>query len=433
MDLLRNIFKGDKVIWIIFLFLCLISIIEVFSAASTLTYKSGDHWGPITQHSIILMIGVGIVVLMHHIPYRWFQVFPVFLYPLSLLLLVFVTVMGAITGDRVNGAARWMTFMGIQFQPSEIAKMSIIILVSFLLSKKQDEEGANPKIFKYIMFFVLPVCALIFIENFSTAILLFGVVFLMMFIGRIAARKLLAVIGTIVLLGGLAVGAVFMVPDQTEVPVLHRAETWKNRIANFFDTKRVSPNEFDINKDAQKAHARIAIATSNVVGKMPGNSVQRDFLSQAFSDFIFAIIIEELGLLGGGFVLILYIWLLIRAGKIAAKCDRAFPVFLVLGIALMMVTQALLNMAVAVGLFPITGQPLPLISKGGTATWINCVYIGMILSVSRYAAHLEELKAKDAKLALEITNNSQEQSAAQPTSELYNSDTVFEEDIDNMK
>ena len=145
MDLLKNIFKGDKVIWIIFLCLCLISIIEVFSAASTLTYKSGDHWGPITQHSIILMVGAVVVVLMHNIPYKWFQVFPVFLYPVSVVLLAFVTLMGVITGDRVNGAARWMSFMGLQFQPSELAKMAVVIAVSFILSKKQDDEGANPK------------------------------------------------------------------------------------------------------------------------------------------------------------------------------------------------------------------------------------------------------------------------------------------------
>ena len=123
MDLLKNIFKGDKVIWIIFLCLCLISIIEVFSAASTLTYKSGDHWGPITQHSIILMVGAVVVVFLHNVPYKWFQVFPVFLYPVSLVLLAFVTLMGIITGDRVNGAARWVSFMGLQFQPSELAKM----------------------------------------------------------------------------------------------------------------------------------------------------------------------------------------------------------------------------------------------------------------------------------------------------------------------
>ncbi|GAE22214.1 cell division protein FtsW [Bacteroides pyogenes JCM 10003] len=269
MDLLKNIFKGDKVIWIIFLCLCLISIVEVFSAASTLTYKSGDHWGPITQHSVILMVGAVLVVLMHNIPYKWFQVFPVFLYPISLLLLAFVTIMGIVTGDRVNGAARWMTFMGVQFQPSELAKMAIIIAVSFILSKRQDDEGANPKAFKYIMIITGIALLLIAPENLSTAMLLFGVVFIMMFIGRVAAKKLLLLVGGIVLIGAIGVGTVVAIPAKTlhNTPGLHRLETWQNRIKGFFDKEEVPAARFDIDKDGQIAHARIAIATSNVVGK----------------------------------------------------------------------------------------------------------------------------------------------------------------------
>ncbi len=431
MDLLRNIFKGDKVIWIIFLFLCLISIVEVFSAASTLTYKSGDHWGPITQHSIILMVGVVVVVVLHNIPYRWFQVFPVFLYPLSVALLAFVLLMGIVTGDRVNGAARWMSFMGIQFQPSELAKMAVIIVVSFILSKNQEEEGAHSRAFTYILGFTGLVCLLIAPENLSTAMLLFGVVFLMMFIGRVSWKKLVGMIGLVVAIGGLAVATIMVIPAQTlhETPGLHRLETWQNRIKGFAENEEIPAAKFDIDKDAQVAHARIAIATSNVIGKAPGNSVQRDFLSQAFSDFIFAIIIEELGLVGGGFVVCLYIWLLMRAGRIAQKCDRTFPAFLVMGIALMLVSQAVLNMMVAVGLFPVTGQPLPLISKGGTSTLINCAYIGMILSVSRYTARLEEQKEHDAQIQLQVeTGNPEEQTAAEPTAKILNSDAEFEEE-----
>lgn len=431
MDLLKNIFKGDKVIWIIFLCLCLISIIEVFSAASTLTYKSGDHWGPITQHSIILMIGAIVVVLMHNIPYKWFQVFPVFLYPISVVLLAFVTLMGVITGDRVNGAARWMSFMGLQFQPSELAKMAVIIAVSFILSKKQDDEGANPKAFKYIMILTGLVCMLIAPENLSTAMLLFGVVVLMMFIGRVAFKKLAMLLGGLALAGCLGVIFLLAIPKDTDIPFLHRFDTWKSRITNFTEKEEVPAAKFDIDKDAQIAHARIAIATSNVIGKVPGNSIQRDFLSQAFSDFIFAIIIEELGLVGGAFVVILYIWLLVRTGRIAQKCERTFPAFLVMGIALMLVSQAILNMMVAVGLFPVTGQPLPLISKGGTSTLINCAYIGMILSVSRYTAYLEEKKDNPAPLLTgeegSETVASEAQTAAEPTAEVLNSDAKFEE------
>ena len=412
MGLIKDLFKGDKVIWIIFLFLCLISVVEVFSAASTLTYKSGDHWGPITQHSVILMVGAVIVVLVHNIPCKYFSVLPFFLLPLSCILLIFVMGMGIITGDRVNGAARWMTFFGIQFQPSELAKMAVIIVTAFILSKFQEEDSAHPKAFKYIIWIIGIVFVLIAPENGSTAALLFGVVFLMMLIGRIPWRqlgKLVAVIGIILTIG---VSLVLVTPASVynKVPGLHRVETWQSRIKGFFEDKEAVPAaKYDIDKDAQIAHANIAIATSHVIGKMPGNSVQRDFLSQAFSDFIFAIVIEELGLLGGAFIVMLYLWLLIRAGRIAKRCDKYFPAFLVMGIAMLLVSQAMLNMMVAVGLFPVTGQPLPLISKGGTSTLINCAYIGMILSVSRYVIQKEEQR----KLEEEQTADEKLQAAAQ--------------------
>ena len=405
MGLIKDLFKGDKVIWIIFLFLCLISVIEVFSAASTLTYKSGDHWGPITQHSVILMVGAVVVVLVHNIPCKYFSVLPFFLLPLSCVLLIFVMGMGIITGDRVNGAARWMTFFGIQFQPSELAKMAVIIVTAFILSKFQEEDGANPKAFKYIMWIVGIVFILIAPENGSTAALLFGVVFLMMLIGRIPWKllgKLTALIGIALT---IFVSIIMITPASVynKIPGLHRVETWQSRIKGFFEDKEAVPAaKYEIDKDAQIAHANIAIATSHVIGKMPGNSVQRDFLSQAFSDFIFAIVIEELGLLGGAFIVMLYLWLLIRAGRIAKRCDKYFPAFLVMGIALLLVCQAMLNMMVAVGLFPVTGQPLPVISKGGTSTLINCAYIGMILSVSRYVIQKEEArKQKEEQLANE--------------------------------
>jgi cell division protein FtsW len=412
MDLIKDLFKGDKVIWIIFLFLCLISIVEVFSAASTLTYKSGDRWGPITQHSVILMVGAVIVVLVHNIPCKYFSVIPFFLLPLSCILLLFVMGMGIITGDRVNGAARWMTFFGIQFQPSELAKMAVIIVTAFILSKFQEEDGANPKAFKYIMWIIGIVFLLIAPENGSTAALLAGVVFLMMLIGRVPWKQIGKLVGTVGVVLTLLVSTIVIIPPSVyeNVPGTHRFSTWQSRIKGFFEDKGAIPAaKFDIDKDAQVAHANIAIATSHIVGKMPGNSVQRDFLSQAFSDFIFAIVIEELGLLGGAFIVMLYLWLLIRAGRIAKRSDKHFPAFLVMGIALLLVSQAMLNMMVAVGLFPVTGQPLPLISKGGTSTLINCAYIGMILSVSRYVAEKEALREQKEQEA----NNEKLQAAAQ--------------------
>lgn len=435
MDLLKNIFKGDKVIWIIFLMLCLISVIEVFSASSTLIYKSGDHWGPITRHSVFLMFGAVIVWFFHNIPYKWFQVFPLFLIPASVIMLVVVMFTG-----RVNDAARWIEIGGINFQPSELGKMAVVIFTAFILSKGQTEEGASPKAFKRIMITAGLICALILPENFSTAFLLFGVVFLMMFIGHVELKKLGILVGS---LGGLAVAGIIFLEATKDVDIafLHRFDTWRARIETFFDSEEVPPEKFDIDGDGQIAHARIAVATSHIVGKGPGNSVERDFLSQAFSDFIFAIVIEELGLIGGAFVVFLYLCLLIRAGRIAKKCNRTFPAFLIIGIALLLVTQALFNMMVAVGLAPVTGQPLPLISRGGTSTLINCMYIGMILSVSRYTAQLEEEQAlreavaQEQKLAEKsqavllaeaiLAENRQQQEEAEPKAELLNNDSEF--------
>lgn len=385
MDLLKNLFKGDKVIWIIFMLLCLVSIIEVFSASSTLTYKSGDYWKPITMHLILMMVGLIVVLIVHNIPCRWFKMF-ILLLPLSWLLLIGVFVMGALT----NGARRWIDLGFFQFQPSELAKMATIITVAFILSKMQEEEGANRKAFKYILWITGITCALIFTENLSTALLLCISVFLMMFVGRIPLKQMGMLVGVCIGVMIIGLATVKYVPAEAWDKVgLHRMVTWQSRLENHFDKSVIPPEKFDIDGDAQVAHANIAIATSHVLGKGPGNSVQRDFLSQAFSDFIYAIIIEELGLVGGGVVAFLYIWLLMRIGKIARNCDKSYYSFLVMGIGFLLVTQAMFNMLVAVGIMPVTGQPLPLISKGGTSTLINCAYIGIILGISR---HVNELK-----------------------------------------
>ena len=391
MDLIRSIFRGDKVIWLIFLILCLISVVEVFSASSTLTYKSGDHLGPITQHCVLLMFGVFIALGVHYIPYKFFRTANSLLLPLSVVLLVVVALLGY-SGDRVNGASRWLEIGKFQFQPSELAKMAVIIFTASQLSRGQNEDGARPAAFKLICLVAVIMAGLIIPENFSTGALLMLTVYIMMFIGRVQTRKLLLLGAGAAALVAVFVAFLLITPNSTlsQIPGGHRFTTVKERITGFASNEEVPAAKFDIDENAQVAHARIAIASSNILGKGPGNSVERDFLSQAFSDFIFAIIIEELGLLGGSFVVFFYFCLLIRAGKIARKCDRTFPAFLVMGIALLLVIQATFNMMVAVGLAPVTGQPLPLISKGGTSLWVNCAYIGMMLSVSRYTDKLEE-------------------------------------------
>lgn len=388
----NRIFQGDKAIWIVFFFLCIISLIEVFSAGSTLTFKSGQFWAPLQKQALFLGLGTLVAVGVHNIPCRFFKILPGLLWPLSVLLLL----LAMTTGRSTNEANRWFEVAGIQFQPSEFAKGAVVITVALILSFLQEKDGANRRAFNLILGFSVPICLLIFAENISTALLLFGVVVIMMFIGRVPMLQMGKLFGVLAIAGIAGVMLLFSLPDAPhagiyEQPGFGRVLTAKNRLNKYLVQKgEVAPEDFDMDKDAQVGHAHIAIASSRGVGLMPGNSVERDYLSQAYSDFIYAIIIEEMGLWGAFIVIFLYAVILVRAGRIASRCERNFPAFLVLGLALLMVTQAVLNMLVAVGLFPVTGQPLPLISRGGTSTLINCVYIGMILSVSRYARKAEQ-------------------------------------------
>ena len=404
-----NIFKGDKVIWMVFFFLCMISIIEVYSASSTLSYKSGNFMGPVIKHMAILVGGVFVMICMLKVKCKYFKIVTPFMIFISIVLLLWVL----LAGQSTNGASRWISLVGIQFQPSEIAKGTLVLAVAQILSAMQNENGADKRAFKYILTISAVMIFPIMLENMSTAMLLCITIFFMMIIGRVPGKLLGKLAGIVLLTIVFAISMVMLLGHDeeklaktndtfteqvaTEQPekkntvqkMFHRMDTWKARIDHFLDTKPVSPEEVDLDKDAQVAHANIAIASSNVMGKGPGNSVERDFLSQAFSDFIYAIIIEEMGVPGGLFVAFLYIILLFRTGRIANRCENNFPAFLAMGLAILLVTQALFNMAVAVGLFPVTGQPLPLISRGGTSTLINCFYIGMILSVSRYAKQVK--------------------------------------------
>ncbi|SEE54828.1 cell division protein FtsW [Prevotella aff. ruminicola Tc2-24] len=401
-----NIFKGDKVIWMVFFFLCMISIVEVFSASSNLTYKSQNYMGPIFYHALMILFGVFIAVVTLNIPCRYFKLMTPFLLIISGITLLWVL----IGGESINGANRVISLPGgVTFQPSEIAKGTMVLITAQILSAMQHEDGADRKAFKYILWIVVPTAALIGIENLSTAALLLVVIFLMMFIGRVPMVQMGKLVGVVTVLVAvfltlvLTLGSIgaekenstqtveTVTTHSTDTKVIkgggvfHRFVTWRNRIVKHLDKKDVPPSEYDLDKDAQVAHANIAIVSSNIIGKGPGQSVERDFLSQAFSDFIYAIIIEELGIIGAVFVVFLYIVLLYRTARIASRCENNFPAFLAMGLALLLVIQATFNMLVAVGIAPVTGQPLPLISKGGTSTIINCAYIGAILSVSRSA------------------------------------------------
>ena len=407
-----NIFKGDKVIWIVFFMLCMISLVEVFSASSNLTYKSNNFIMPIMKHAIMLAVGGFIAVVITNIPCRYFKLATPFLILISVATLLWVL----FAGESINGANRVIEIAGQTFQPSEIAKGTIILSEAQILSAMQTERGADRKAFKHILVIALPMIFLIGLENLSTALLLFARMFLLMFIGRVPWIQLGKLAGICVGFALMGILLIEIVGDDTKVEdskltkvekvekpkkergaiekMFHRADTWKARINKFTDDTEVAPQDYDLDKDAQVAHANIAIVSSNVIGKGPGNSVERDFLAQAFSDFIYAIIIEEMGLFGASLVVFLYIVLLFRTARIANRCDNNFPAFLCMGFALMLVIQASANMLVAVGIVPVTGQPLPLISKGGTSTIINCAYIGAILSVSRTAKKKQVFEAE---------------------------------------
>lgn len=377
----KRLFQGDLVIWAIYFWLCMISLIEVYSAGSSLSYKSGDFMAPLFKQAIFLGIGTAVVWVIHSIPCRFFKL-GVVLYPISIFLLILTLIIGA----KENDGARWLNF-GIKFQPSEIAKGALVLFVALILSFGQTEKGADKRAMKIILFATCLTCALIVTENLSTAALLFATVFVMMFIGRVPTKQLGKIVGVCLLGVVLLATIVTIFPKEklNESKLLHRASTWVDRVKDHTTDKKTMSDTIYLRDHAQEARAKIAIASSNMIGKMPGNSEQRDHLAQAYSDFIYAIIIEEMGVIGAVFVAFLYIILLFRAGRIASMCERNFPAYLTMGLAILLVIQAMVNMLVAVGLFPITGQPLPLISRGGTSTIINSVYFGMILSVSRYA------------------------------------------------
>lgn len=428
LKLLNNFFKGDKVVWAVFFMLCLVSVVEVYSASSSLGYKSGNYWWAPFYHTLLLFVGVGAMICVLHAPCKYFKLATPIMVPFAFFLLIAVF----FVGTKANDAARWLSVFGIPIQPSEIAKGTMVLATAHILSSMQTEEGAAPNAMKYVLitaaFLILPIVP----ENLSTSIIISAVVFFMMVIGRVPAKQLGYLISTIVIGALCFVGLVLLVGkspsavaeeakenmhmtevvedgqkgvivDESGIPeghkpqqekkdvsafgkLTHRFDTWKGRILGFFANDYVEPKKYDLDKNGQIGHANIAIVSSNVTGRGPGNSVERDFLSQAFSDFIYAIIIEELGIGGAALVAFFYVVLLFRTGMIARRCKHPFPAYLAMGLALLMVSQALVNMLVAVGFFPVTGQPLPLISKGGTSSIINCVYIGVILSISRSAA-----------------------------------------------
>ncbi len=360
-------------IWAIVALLAIFSFLPVYSAASNLAYTYGDGqtFTYFIKHFVHLFLGFSIIYAIHKIPYRYFKGLSMVMFPVVLILLL-VTLLQGTTIDGAN-ASRWIRvpFVGFTFQPSTLAALVLMVFVARYLSKIFEENISFKSSIIPLWLPVFVVLIMILPANFSTTAIIFTMILVLAFLGGYPLRYLAAIVGS-----GLLVLAFFVLiakafPDSMP----NRVDTWTSRIVNFMDDR-------DSEEDYQIEKAKIAIATGSVYGLGPGKSVQKNFLPQSSSDFIFAIIIEEYGLIGGLFLLVLYLLLLFRIVVVAQKAGTVFGKLLTIGVGLPIIFQALVNMGVAVELFPVTGQTLPLISSGGTSIWVTCLGIGIILSVS---------------------------------------------------
>ncbi len=387
MDKIGTYFKGDRVIWMVVVILSLASVLAVYSSTGTLAYKyqSGNTEYYLLKHFMILFIGLLLMYGAHLIKYTYYS-------RLSQILIWIAVPMLALTllmGTNINQASRWLTLpvVGISFQTSDLAKLALIMFVARLLSKKQGQIKDFKTTFLPIIFPVILVCALILPANLSTAAVLFLTCLLLMFIGRIKITYLLSLFGIGLVVLSIVVAIIMYTPSQG------RIATWKSRVENFISGE----NEGNY----QVEQSKIAIAKGGFTGVGPGNSTQRNFLPHPYSDFIFAIIIEEYGLLGAMVLILLYLILLFRTIRIAARSPGAFATLLAMGCCFSLVFQAMINMAVAVNLFPVTGLPLPLVSMGGTSILFTSIAIGIILSVSKSVGKIKtEAKNTKNKFAL---------------------------------
>lgn len=372
LKLFQNI-NGDKAIWAVAALLALFSFLPVYSASSNLVYVVGNGTtiGHLIKHALLLVLGFGIIYGIHKVPTHFFKGLSLIAMPIVLILLIFVLAQGTTSGE--TNTSRWIhiPFVGFGFQPSNLAAVVVMVYVARYLSKIKNVKVTFQESILPLWIPVFLVVVLILPANFSTAGIVFCMVLMLCFLGGYPIRYLLGIVGTGMLCLTLFILTVKAAPDLFP----NRVDTWMSRIDSFSN-----PGDADANYQIERA--KIAIATGGFVGKGAGKSVQKNFLPQSSSDFIYAIIVEEYGLLGGGGLMFFYLFLLFRIVVVANGCEKIFSKLLVLGVGLPIVFQALINMAVAVELFPVTGQNLPLISSGGTSSWMTCLAIGIILSAS---------------------------------------------------
>lgn len=372
--------KGDKTIWAIVAVLAIFSFMPVYSASTNLVYVvgSGSTLGYLIKHMVLLIMGFAIIYGVHKIPYRYFSGGSVLMLPIVIVLLVFTLAQGTTIGGA--NASRWIRipFVGIGFQTSTLAGLVLMVYVARYLAKNKEKQIKFKESLLQLWLPVAAVLILILPANFSTTAIIFVMILMVTFIGGYPIKYIGFIIGA----GVLALVFFVLVAKAFPDAMPNRVQTWQSRIESFS------------NDDAKEAYqvekAKIAIATGGPVGLGPGKSVQKNFLPQSSSDFIFAIIIEEYGLLGGILIVSIYFLLFFRIFVVVKKTTTIFGTLLVIGVGFPIIFQATINMAVATNLFPVTGQTLPLISSGGTSIWMTCFALGMILSVSASKEETEE-------------------------------------------
>ena len=372
--------KGDKTIWAIVAALAIFSFMPVYSASTNLVYVvgSGSTFGYLVKHMVLLIMGFAIIYGVHKIPYRYFSGGSVLMLPIVIVLLIFTLAQGTTIGGA--NASRWIRipFVGIGFQTSTLAGLVLMVYVARYLSRNKEKEIKFKESLFQLWLPVSVVLILILPANFSTTAIIFVMILGLVFIGGYPIKYISFILGA----GILALAFFVLITKAFPDAMPNRVQTWEKRIESFSS---------DEGKEAyQVEKAKIAIATGGPLGVGPGKSVQKNFLPQSSSDFIYAIIVEEYGLLGAVSIVFVYFLLLFRVFVVLRKTTTIFGTLLVIGVGLPIVFQAIINMAVATNLFPVTGQTLPLISSGGTSIWMTCFALGMILSVSASKQETEE-------------------------------------------
>ncbi len=397
MDRMNNLFndhlKGDRTIWMVALLLGVTSLLAVYSASSWMGWRhDGGTFRILVKHALMLAAGGGIMYAASKLKYTVYSKLSQVMLGATIALLLLTLLVGA----NVNGASRWLAIpgVGITFQTSDLARVVILVYLARVLGRHREEQWSFREVVLKLILPVGAVCGFILPANFSTAALLFGTCMILMFIGQVPIRHMLSV-------GGIAAGvfALLLVVSKANPELLPRLQTWQSRLVNHGGDDRDS--NYQVN------NAKIAIVHGGFLPNGPGTGTSRNFMPHPESDMIYAFIIEEYGSIFGGLgVLLLYLILLSRSMRIANRCEKPFGALVAVGLALSLVLQALVNMAVGVNLVPVTGQPLPLVSMGGTSMWFTCLSLGIILSVSRsvYDQPAEEEKPS--------TNKSRDHAAA---------------------